>query len=164
MECKTGSILPSYLLVGLISSFQFVCYCQKHKHFGLSSIVLGRRSIVKTDKAPVIISVSLHHKEYDNLCEIQHKNAEWCRAIIDMCCFTVLIFSWAPCKCVYYTLLKVRGQCALWFWWLLCLWMWPAMNIIIFRGTSWMQAEWSLSTAIVDVVPLKLLHRIPPPL
>jgi hypothetical protein len=32
------------------------CYCQKHNHFSLSSIILGRRSIVKTDKAPVIIS------------------------------------------------------------------------------------------------------------
>lgn len=125
---------------------------------------MGRRSIVKTDKASVIISVSLQYKQYDNLWEIQHENAEWYRAIIDLCCFTIHISSLALCKCVYYTLLKVRGQCLLRFWWHLCLWMWPTMNVvIIFRGTGWMQAEWSLSTAVIGVDPLKLLHNILPP-
>jgi hypothetical protein len=100
--------------------------CQKHKHFNLSSIILGTRFIVKTDKAPVIVSVSLHHKQCLNLWEIQHGNAEWCRAIIDICFFTVIISSWAPSKCMYYTFLNVRGQCPLWFWWHLCLWTWPA--------------------------------------
>lgn len=43
-----------YLVWQALSNLYY--YCQKHIHFSLSSIILGRRSIVKTDKAPVIIS------------------------------------------------------------------------------------------------------------
>ena len=126
-------------------------------YFGLSYIGLGRVSVVKTVHSPVIISVSLHHRQCDSLCEIWHGNTKWPRSIIDVCCFTVILSSWAPCKCVYWTLLMVRGQCPLWFWWLFCLWIWPTLNIIIiiiFRGPSWILAEWNLYTGTCCILAL----------
>ena len=96
------------------------CWCQKHKHFGLSYIRLRWRSTIKTVHAPVIISISLHHKQCDNPYEIQRENA-----VIHTWCFNVILSSWAPCKCVYNILLKAKGQCPLQVWWLLCLWTWP---------------------------------------
>ena len=77
------------------------------------------------------------------VCEIQHENAKWWRAVIDVWCPTVILSPWALCKSLNYTLLKARGQCPLRFSWLLYLWIWPNMNIIIiFRGIGRIQLIW----------------------
>jgi hypothetical protein len=132
--------------------FHLYCYCQQHKHFGLSYVRLGRRSLVKSVHVPMIISVSLHHKQYDKLCEIQHESTKWNTAIIDVWCFTVILSSGGPYKCVYYSLLKARGQCSLQFLCLLCLGIWPTLNTLYTHST------------IIGVVPIKLLHNVPNPL
>ena len=44
----------------------FNCYCKKHKHFGLSHVRFGRRSLVKSVKVVIVISVSLHHQQCYN--------------------------------------------------------------------------------------------------
>jgi hypothetical protein len=76
-----------------------------------TQIRFGRRSHVKTVLARVIISGSLHHKQCDSPCEIR-ENTKWHRGIVDVWCLSHFS-SWAPYKCVYYMLLKVRRQCSL---------------------------------------------------
>ena len=78
--------------------FHFYCYRKKHKHFGLSNVRKGRRSLVKSVKEVVVVSVSLHHQQCDNFRKIQLENAKWIGAVILYVTFRCLLPTGAPLK------------------------------------------------------------------
>jgi hypothetical protein len=119
-------------------------YWQWNKHFGLSYVRLGRRSLVKTAHSPVIMLISLHQKH----CDIIVKNNMKMLSGIQLSFFPL-----GPCKCVYYTLLKVTGQCALRFWCLLCLGIWPSPSQML-AGCSKTSSHHSSSTATTMIPDL----------
>jgi hypothetical protein len=88
---------------------------ERHKHFGLSRQV-ERRSLVKSVKVVMVISVSLHHQQCYNFRKIHQENAKWTGAVVYIRCFTVSFSPWAPCKGVYYTSVRAWGLCPLLTW------------------------------------------------
>jgi len=68
----------------------------RNKHFGLSHVKLGRRSLVKSVKVGMVISVSPHHQQCYNFCKIQQEDAKWTGAVIYMRHFTVSFTLGAP--------------------------------------------------------------------
>jgi len=65
------------------------CYCSKHKHFGLSHIRLWRRSLIKSVKVAMVVSVCLNLQQSYNFRKIQQENAKWNGAVIYIWHFTV---------------------------------------------------------------------------
>jgi len=59
-------------------------YWKKHKHFSLSRVWEGWRSILKSVKVAVVVSVSLHHQQCDNFHKMRQENSKWTGAIIYM--------------------------------------------------------------------------------
>ena len=70
------------------------CYCQKHKTFWTQLHQVGGEPNVKSVHAPVIISVSTHHKQCDSLCEIQHEG-KWGKASL-LCDASLSFFPSGP--------------------------------------------------------------------
>ena len=87
----------------------------------------GSRSLFKSVKVVMVISVSLHHQQCYNFHKIQQENTKWTGAVIYMKCFTVSFPPGAPCKSVYYTSLRARGPCPLLTW----------STLKTIRGTCW---------------------------
>ena len=48
----------------------------------------------------MVVVVSLHHQQSDNICKIQKENTEWTWAAIYVWCFIFPLSSGAPCVCV----------------------------------------------------------------
>jgi len=53
------------------------CYRKKHKHFGLSHVGGGPKSIVNSVKVAVLESLSLHYQYCNNFHKIQQEIAKW---------------------------------------------------------------------------------------
>jgi hypothetical protein len=67
------------------------CYPKKHKHFHLSQVREGQRSVVNSVKPAVVVSLILHHQRCDNFHKTLQKNAKWtgdvilCGASLPLC-------------------------------------------------------------------------------
>ena len=75
----------------------------RNKHFSLSHVKWGQRSLIKSVKVVMVLSVSLHHQRCYNFCKIQQEIAKWTGAVVSLCLFSVSFLPGGPCKCVYYT-------------------------------------------------------------
>lgn len=82
MECKTGPLFVQYPISW---SHKQSPICTPTAC--LSNVRLERTSLINTVHAPVIISLSHHHKQCDNLCETQHENESGVQLSL-MWCFT----------------------------------------------------------------------------
>ena len=60
---------------------QLYCCRKKHKHFDLSHVREGQRSVVNSVKVAVVASLSLHHQQCDKFLKIQQES-KWTAAVI----------------------------------------------------------------------------------
>ena len=68
----------------------------RNTHFGLSHVRLGQRSLVKSVKVVMVVSVSLHHQQCYNFLKIQQENAKCTGDGIYIWCPTVPFPPWCP--------------------------------------------------------------------
>jgi len=54
----------------------------RNKYFGLSHVGFGRRSLVRSLKVVMVISVILHHQQCYIFREIKQENTKWTAAVV----------------------------------------------------------------------------------
>jgi len=68
----------------------------------------AQRSLIQSVRVVLVVSVSFHHQQCENICKIQHENANGTGAIIYIWCL-IAIFPLQPSlKSYYYTALRAR--------------------------------------------------------
>ena len=72
------------------------CYRSEHKHFRLSHVKEGQRSVVNSFKEAAVVSLILHHQRCDNFHKILQKNAKWPGDVILYVVLHCLFAPWGP--------------------------------------------------------------------